>query len=194
MKSKKKNQKLTRNEKRRNLIIKWALFFFLACLAYIICTANTDGLVRPLTLIPLALCISMYERQEIVAAVTGGVCGLILDSACDRLFGFNAFLLTALSLLTALFFLYLLRRTFINLLWICTASTVIHSLLDYLFFYAIWNYDDSGFIFLHYTLPSMVLTVISCPVVYLIVYLVNKKFGEQDEHFLAEQNENIVRE
>lgn len=190
----KKNQKLTRNEKRRNLIIKWGLYLLLACIAYTLCTASTTATVRPLTLIPLALCISMYEKLEIVAAVTGGVCGLILDSACDRLFGFNAFLLTALSLMTALFFLYLLRRNFINILWICASSTIIHALLDYLFFYAIWNYDDSGYIFLHYTIPSVVVTIIACPVVYLLVYFVNKKFGEQDEHFLAEQNENIVRE
>lgn len=183
---------LSRRDIRRNLIIKWVLYFLLMCVAFIFLTTGTN--TKPLVLIPIAICISVYEEFELVSSLVGTFCGLMLDCVCGKTIGYNAILLTVICMFTSLMFLYLMRKSIINLIILNSAAVIILGLLDYLFFYGIWRYDTDAHIFLTTTLPSMLYTIISGPVIFVAVWFINRKFGPREEYFMAEQSEDIVRE
>lgn len=188
-----KNRPLTVKQVRRNLIIKWTLYVLMALVALLIMTVQKKTTATALLLIPVALCITMKERHEIVSSLVGMVCGFMLDAACGKLFGFNAFLLMVMCMFSSLLFLYLMRQNIVNILIINTTAVIVQGLLDYFFFYGMWGNADNDFIFVHFYLPSMIFTVIAGPVVYILVHLINRKFGPREEYFLEEKSEDIVR-
>lgn len=178
---------------RINFILKWILYALLIIISYVYMTSSIGHLNKPLFLIPIALCIAMRE-SEMTASIVGLICGLMLDSACGKVFGFNAFLLLILCMFTSLMFLYLLRQNIINIVLITIGATLIQGSLDFFFYYAIWGYENVGVIFWRSIFPSMIFTIISSGFIYLIIRFIASKFSVQEEHFIEEKSENIVRE
>ena len=98
----KKNRPQTLKEKRRNLIIKWLLYLLVMAASFLFMTV-TD-IVVPLFHIPIAICIAIYEKNELTASFIGLLCGLLTDVACGKLFGFNGFMLTVVCMFVSLLF------------------------------------------------------------------------------------------
>ena len=188
----KKNRPLTLREKRRNLVIKWLLYLFVMAVSFVIMTISDN--IIPLFHIPIAICLAIYEKNELTASFMGLLCGLLTDAACGKLFGYNGVLLTVVCMVVSLLFLYVLRHNIVNFLIVNSATTIILGLLDYLFFYAMWSTDVNGRIFVFYALLPMALTIAVSPIVWIVFRLINKKFGPRREHFMAEQSDDIVRE
>lgn len=180
-------------ELRRRIVLKWAFFVIIIILAYLYATVDVGGLPKPHLLIPIALCIAMTQ-SEMTAAMVGLVCGLLIDAAGGKLFGFNAFLLMAFCMLTALLFLHLCRQNVLNLIWVTFVGTLIQGSLDFFFFYAIWGYDGVARIFSGTFLPSMIFTVVASPIIYFVVKLIEKKFGLRQSYLLDEKADNVTRE
>jgi len=178
---------------RLRIILKWFLYALLISISYVYMTGTVVNLPKPLLLIPIALCISMHEN-EMTASIVGLICGFMLDSACGKIFGFNAFLLMVFCMFTSLLFLYLMRQNIINIIAITIAATLIQGTLDFFFFYAMWGYDSVGLVFLHNIIPSMIFTIISSVFIYFIVKFIFSKCSFSEENFIEEKSENIVRE
>jgi rod shape-determining protein MreD len=117
-------------------------------------------------LIPVAMCIAVNETGELTAAVTGAVCGLLIDFTFGKVFGFSAVLLLFICMLTALLFKHWFRNTAFNIALICGGFTLIYVCLDFLFYYGIWGYENSLFVFLHYELPACLYTVIFAVIIH----------------------------
>ena len=49
-------------------------------------------------------------------------------------------------------------------------------MLDYFFYYAMWGYEGSGYVFSDIALPCILNTIIISPIVYLIVKPIIKRF------------------
>ena len=185
-------RKKNRTEK-ISLVVKWFFYGLLVVVAYVYMTTVKSFFPKPLLLIPIAINISMRE-SEMTSAITGLICGYVLDMACGKLVGFNAFLLMIFCLFTSLLFQYLMRQNVINIIAITFVATIIQGLLDFFFYYAIWGYDKVGSVFTNEILPSMIFTIIWSGILYVIVKFIYNKTSPATEHFIEEKSDNIVRE
>ena len=155
-------------------VIRWAIYIFLIFVSAVLINTGKD--VKPIYFIPLCLCICMNEG-EYTSAVLGGVCGLIIDEACGRLFfGFSSILMIAFSVGSVLFFRHLLFKNGTNIIILTAVCSFIYHIFIYFFYYAIWNYEGAGYVFSDISIPSIMYTIVISPVVYLIVKQISKRF------------------
>lgn len=170
-----KTRRLTADEK-RNLVIRWIIYVFIILLCYVFLTAGSFR--KPLLLIPVALCISSYAREH-TAVVTGIVCGLLLDIACNKLFGFNALILMLMCAGVSLLYKYYLNFKLLNFIVLAAAGIFIQGILDYFFFYAIWEHSNVSLIYTNHILPCCIYTLISAFVVYPVINSINRMLRPQ---------------
>ena len=95
-------------------VIKWLLMFLTASAAYILMTAVPVSFPLPLLFLPMAVAVASKE-EPFNAGLWGCVCGLMTDSALDKLFGFNAVIFTFAAVLISLLFQYILRQNILNI-------------------------------------------------------------------------------
>ena len=91
--------------------------------------------------------ISMFEG-ELAGAVIGIVGGLFWDTAADKLLGFNAIIMMVICVSAALLVMYLVRVNVWNALLFVFAGALLQGLIDFFFYYLIWDYDYSYLILL----------------------------------------------
>ena len=163
--------------------IRWMLYVLLILFCY--GTMNAGTFLRPVLLIPAAICIASYTG-EIQAAGLGAFCGFLIDIGCGKLLGFNAVILCFFCVAVSLFHTHLLRNRLINILAATIISAYILSYLDYKFYYEIWKYENVNLIYKNYTVPVFRMTVVSTFFVYGIVALINK-FLIPKQHFTIEE-------
>ncbi|MBR6669408.1 MAG: hypothetical protein IKL31_01520 [Ruminococcus sp.] len=160
---------------KRILIVKTVFRWFLYLLIMLICfvSMNAGTFIKPILLIPVAVCISS-NTGELQAAFIGSACGFMIDLSCDKLLGYNAVILCVFCVITSLCYSRLLRNRLINAIIITALISLIQGVLDYNFYYDIWGYDDSSLILKHYTMPVILLTIASAFVIYAVFHLINK--------------------
>ncbi|MBQ1464607.1 MAG: hypothetical protein IIZ18_07340 [Ruminococcus sp.] len=151
-------------------VTRWILYYVLILFSFTLMTSGT--FLKPVLLLPLALAISI-GNDLMGSAFTGAFCGMLIDIACGRLFGYNAVLLTVFCVGISLAFDLYLRSRFLNYLWVTAVVSYIQCWLDYTFYYGIWNYEDVELIYRNTTLKVWVYTVISSVFIYLLVKLIN---------------------
>lgn len=173
-------------EKRRTYFkaaLKWVLYYIFIFICFIFMTSGTW--LKPILLIPAALCIAVNNGQ-ICAAITGAVCGFLIDISCGKIIGYNAVILAVFCILISLIFELYLKNRFLNILIASAITSFIIGWLDYKFYYEIWNYDNVNRIFSKVTLPVCVYTIISTIVVYLVIKLINHFLTPKEHHTLEE--------
>lgn len=187
------NIELKKKKERRNSIIRQTLLCLLMAFCYVfISSVNTVGTL-PVLLIPCAVCYAVRE-SPFDSVLYGCVCGLLLDSASGTLTGFNALILMWSCLMISLLFHYVLRRHILNFLWLDFSVILIQSVLHYLFFYRLWEFDHSGMVFRHIFIPEFIWTNIWGVVLYWLTELITRGFGTVTEHYIEEKSDDIVRE
>ncbi|MGN1107262.1 MAG: rod shape-determining protein MreD [Huintestinicola sp.] len=187
------NIELKKKKERRNYIVRHALFVLLMAFCYVFISSVNTGGALPVLLIPCAVCYAVREAP-FDSVLYGCVCGLLLDSASGTLTGFNALILMWSCLMISLLFHYVLRRHILNFLWLDMAVIVIQSMLHYLFFYFLWEFDPSGLVFRKIFIPEIIWTNIWGIVLYWLTGIISRGFGTVTEHYIEEKSEDIVRE
>ncbi|NLP26126.1 MAG: rod shape-determining protein MreD [Clostridiales bacterium] len=168
--------------------IRWVFYLLIISTAFISSTIGTS--VKPILLIPIAICISINEGDEMTATITGILSGLLMDISFDKTFGYNAIILIGCCVFTSLLFNHLLRPNVINAFLVCAVLAFIHGILDYLFYYAIWGYENVSKIFFSYTIISWIYTSISTIFIYLLINLIHSKFQPRRIHSIEEPIDN----
>ncbi len=163
--------------------VRWLLYYIMIFSEFIFMTSGTW--LKPLILIPTALYIAV-NNNIYASAVTGAVCGFLIDVSCDKLFGYNAVLLTVFCMMISLLFEFYLRDKFISFIFISAVVSYIQCWLDYKFYYEIWNYENSEIIFTDYTLKIWAYTVISSVFACLMLKIINH-FLMPKTHFTIEE-------
>ncbi|MGN0622017.1 MAG: rod shape-determining protein MreD [Porcipelethomonas sp.] len=153
--------------------VRWIIYILLILTSAVL--MNVGRGVKPIYFIPLCLCICMYEG-EYPAAVLGGVCGLLIDASCGRIFGYSSLFMIIFCVAAVLLFKHLLLQNFMNIVLLTAACATVYQLIDYFFMYAMWDYEGSGYVFRHISVPCIIYTVISAVPVYLLVRPVQKRF------------------
>lgn len=173
-------------------VLRWILYYLLIFLSFIIMTSGTS--YKPVILVPLAVAIAI-NNNIYGSAVTGAVCGFLIDICCGKLFGYNAVIITFFCIAANLLFELYLKNRFINYMVITAAVAYIQCWLDYKFYYQIWDYENVERIFVSVTLRVWCYTVIASVFVFLLVKLVNRLLMPR-EHLTIEEaiNTNVQTE
>ena len=172
--------------------LRWIIYYLLIFISFIIMTSGT--LYKPILLVPLA--VGRAVNNNIYAsAVTGAICGFLIDICCGKLFGYNAVILTVFCIAANLVFELYLKDRFINYFIITAAAAFLQCWLDYKFYYQIWDYEHVGRIFRKVSMKVWLYTVISSVFVFLVLKLVNRLLMPR-EHLTIEEaiNTNIQTE
>lgn len=162
---------------------RWLLYYVVIYSGFIFMTSGT--FLKPVILVPIALYIAV-NNNIYASAVTGTVCGLLIDISCGKLFGYNAILLTVFCVLVSLLFEFYLRDKFVSFIFVSAVVSYIQCLLDYKFYYQIWKYEDTEIIFREYTLKIWAYTVISSFFICILIRIIN--------HFLMPKTHLTIEE
>ena len=151
--------------------LRWIVYSVIIFVCFVLMTSGTW--LKPVLLVPVAVYISKNSGVY-SSAVTGAVCGFLTDIACGKLFGYNAVVLTVFCVLTSVFFELYLRDKFFNYFIISAFVSFVQCVLDYKFYYDVWNYENVEIIFSNVTLVVWAFTVISSVFTGLLLKLVNR--------------------
>ena len=187
------NIDIKRKKEKRNTTLRWILYGVMLVLSYVYMTTAPLNLRTPLFVIPIAICISMFE-EPFESAICGCLAGLLLDTAQGTLVGLSGIIMLWCCLFSSLLFHFFVRRHFLNIVILNAAAILIQGVIHYFFYYAIWEYDHSGKIFMNEFLPVMIYTEIAVLPFYFAVKFLVKHLGLIDENYIEEQSDDIVRE
>lgn len=130
-----------------------------------------------LILIPLAVCLGMFEKA-VIASVLGIFAGALWDINAAAADGYNAMVLMVFATLTSILISYLMRNNIRTAMLLCVCAVVIYSVLHW-FFFVICSGATGGFITLiTFYLPSVVYTLVFAPLIYILLRAVLRKLKE----------------
>lgn len=129
---------------------------------------------RAFLLIPLVVCIGMFER-EITGAVLGLFAGALWDVFSGLGDGYNTLFLMVIGAMCGLLINLLMRNHLLTALILCTGASVAYVLSYALFFIVAQGLDNAWFLIFRYYLPSCIYTLIFTPLFYIIVRAIMKK-------------------
>jgi hypothetical protein len=164
---------------RLRVFLRWLCYCLVLLLFYMVMASGFFRNWQPVLIIPLAIAVAMRER-ELSASVFGTVCGLVLDLAGERLFGFSGVWLLPGCLASALLVSHLIKVNLINFLWLNAAVCFIMALTDYFFRYALFAPDNASFVLANFIIPAHLSAVIISPLIYLPVKFISAKFSVEE--------------
>ena len=155
-----------------------AAFAALILLTHII--QNTGGLfpsvfgVKANLLIPLVVCLGMFER-ELPGAFLGMFAGVLWDTVSGVGDGYNALFLMITGAVCGLLINLLMRNNLMTALLMSASACVIYALLYVVFFQLADGVDSTGYLLWRYYLPSALYSFVFTPLWYLIVRGIMRK-------------------
>lgn len=130
-----------------------------------------------LILIPLVVCLGMFEKA-VIASLLGIFAGVLWDIHAAVADGFNALILMAFATLASILISYLMRNNIRTAMLLCICAVVIYSVLHW-FIFVICTGATGGFITLiTFYLPSAVYTLVFAPLIYILLRAVLRKLKE----------------
>ena len=155
----------------------YALIIFLAhILQNIVPVFPESASARPILLIPVAVCIAMFEG-ELVGAVAGIFAGILWDTVTVTADGYNALYLMIACAVCGVLLRIFMRNNIITY-FIMNSSIMFIYLVSYvLFFITARGIDGAGQIFFRYYLPMGIYSFILTPLWYYLIRAVYRKFS-----------------
>jgi len=132
---------------------------------------ETPGLIpelfgaRPLLLIPVALSISMFESAT-ASMIFGVFCGLLLDFGASSMLGFHGLFLSVACYFISLIAANLIQTNFLTAMIISMIVSAALILLQWVFFYLLFDYEYAGYALTDHFIPRFFYTVATMPVSY----------------------------
>lgn len=155
-------------------VLKYALMVLLLWALYILQTTprlfSIYG-VKPILVVPAAVCMAMFDG-EMVGGIMGGLAGLLCDLGSFTIFGFNGIIVLACCATIGLLTIYLTQLRLMNALLLGFGTLLIRGVLEYFFYFQIWNLDGRSQVFLASTLPTVLYSAITIiPLYFLVRYM-----------------------
>lgn len=146
----------------RRKIIKFSVYALIIYALYIL--QSTPGFfeicgVAPILVLPACICLSVYEG-ELAAGIFGFFAGLLCDCAAETVFGFNALFCMLLCVGTGLIFIYVLRRSVLNVMLISLLAIFLRSVCEFFFTFVLYDYDGLAQFFYTVIAPQAVWTAV----------------------------------
>ena len=168
------------------IFLRWFFYALTLVLLYSLMSCGAFGVWQPYLIISFAMGISIHEH-EFSSSIFGIFCGFMLDIAMDTLFGFFAVVMMPFCFLMSLLARNLIKVNFVNHLISTTVTTLFAFSMFYLFNYVIWNINNREIMIFNVLLPSLIVTVVTAPLMYFLSKLIWRKFRLNDGSDLAEE-------
>ena len=168
----------------KDKILKYGGFVVLVTLVYALTDAR--GVlpvwvgVKPLVMIPLIICIAMFEG-DVTGAAMGAYAGALMDAGNMGVFGFSAILLMLCGFTAGILITYLMRNNVFTALLLCSGTVFIYGFLYWFFFYAIVRYASAFHVFIRYFIPAMLYTAVCMPIFYFIYLFFIRRLRHAEE-------------
>ena len=130
--------------------------------------------VRPVIIIPLALCIAMHEG-EFKGALVGLFAGALWDTVTVAADGYNAAFLMIICAACGVLLRVFWRNNLITFSIINALTLVLYFSTRVLFFYAAQGVDGVGVLLITHYLPMALYSFLLTPLWYGVIGLINKK-------------------
>ena len=132
-------------------------------------TLKVPFAARPLLLIPLCVCASMFESNT-ASALFGAFGGILWDvsASCD---GFNAVVIMLFGAGCSLLISHFMRNNIVTALVLCGSATAVYELIYSVIFHAFRGVSPFAGFFT-YNIPAFLLTALFIPVCYFAVKLI----------------------
>lgn len=155
----------------------YALILFLAHIFQnIVHVFPESASVKPVLLIPVAVCIAMFEG-ELVGAVAGVLAGVLWDTVTVTADGYNALYLMIACAVCGVLLRVFMRNNIITYFIMNSTIMFIYFVSYVLFFITARGVDGGGAIFFRYYLPMGVYSFILTPLWYYLIRTIYRKFS-----------------
>ena len=171
-------------KKRFRTFMRWFFYSLALLLFYMIMVSGFFRGWQPVLIIPLAVAVAMHER-ELSASIFGAVCGLVIDVAFGKLFGFSGTWLLPGCLAAALLVSHLIKINLLNFLWVNAAMCAVMATADYFFGYILWDVSNAHYVLVNIIIPANVATVICSPLIYLGVKHISVNLSPFERYHVA---------
>lgn len=171
------------NKRRRVLIQKTIIYILILLVLYII---QTDPHllyieeIKPLLVLPYAVCVAMMDG-ELWGGLFGLGAGLLCDTSTQILFGFNSLIYMICCVAVGLLVIYFMQPSLTNSLLFIGVTLSVRLLLEYFFYYVMWNYENSQLILINRMLPVLLYTLAVTPLIYWFVKRMHHHYEEKLE-------------
>lgn len=163
--------------------VKWGLYYLILLVLYALQTNPrlfTIYGVKPVLLVAMVACVCVFE-DVLPSGVFAMVAGLLWDISSDKLLGFNAIIFLMCGIMISLLCIYYLHAKLINTIVFCGIIMAIQSLLNYVFYFAIWQYENSQLMLIRIIIPTAIYTLIPVIPLFFLVRKISYRFNRTIE-------------
>lgn len=166
------------------LLVRRLIFAAIILITHIL--QNSRGFVpsifgaRAFLLIPLVVCIAMFEK-ELAGALLGLFAGALWDTVSGVGDGYDTLFLMLIGAACGFLINVLMRNHLLTAIILSLFSCLAYAGTYLVFFVIAEGVDSSGYLFLRYYLPSCIYTTLFTPVFYLSVRGIMRRTATQDE-------------
>lgn len=160
--------------RKENLNIYIRRFVFTVAIILVAAIQNTPHLfptifgARAFLLIPLVVCIAMFERG-MAGAVFGAFAGMLWDFTLSRGDGFNTLFLMAIGIICGLLINYLMRNNLVTAILLTSITLLLYSLCYWLVFIIFRGIEGGASTILTFYLPSALYSLVLMPIFYFSI-------------------------
>ncbi len=123
--------------------------------------------VLPTVLVPAACAVALFESPS-CALLFGVFSGFLLDYGTGSTFGLHALILGVSCFIVSFLVQDLFQRNFLTGMIMILAVTVLVTLLQWLFLYALRGYDSAFYVLLRYYATGTAYTLCTAPLFYYL--------------------------
>ena len=157
--------------------LKWSCYYLL--LLFLNAIQTTPHLfeifsIKPVLIVPLVVCVCMFE-SVMPSAVFSMIAGLVWDVSSDKILGFNGIILIVCGVFISLLCIYYFHTKVMNSIAFCAIVMIFQGLLNYLFYFAIWQYSGSYVVLISDILPTALYTVITTVPIFFAIKFISYK-------------------
>ena len=156
----------TREKGRLHLLAAGTLMLVLYLLQY--CGFLPAHGAAPVLLLPALIICAMF-LGEWYGAILGLITGIFIDAVSVDAFCFNTVAMLLLGCAAGLFIHLLLNNTALSALLLCGGCTLVYVSARWVFFFFIQHPENAVYHYTHYSLPSVLITLLLSIPLYFII-------------------------
>ena len=159
---------------------RYLIYAFIILMAHLfqntICIFPQIASVRPILLISVAVCVSMFEG-EIVGAGAGLLAGALWDTVTVTADGYNAFYLMVSCSVCGVLLRIFMRNNIITYTIMNSGITFVYIITYIVFFISARGIDGAVPMFFRYYLPMIIYTLLLTPLWYFLIRAIYRNFS-----------------
>ncbi len=159
---------------------RYLIYAFIILMAHLfqntVCIFPQIASVRPILLISVAVCVSMFEG-EIAGAGAGLLAGALWDTVTVTADGYNAFYLMVSCAVCGVLLRIFMRNNIITYTIMNSSITLVYIITYIVFFISARGIDGAVPMFFRYYLPMIIYTLVLTPLWYILIRSVYRNFS-----------------